>query len=100
MKRTFWAKQKLINALDAKAVKLSEQMETADGDELVKLVDKLDQISKLKESLKKPKISKEVWVEVLKIVGVAAALGAVMYFDAKGHVMPKNLEKWIPGPRL
>ena len=99
-KKTFWAKQKVINALDKKAVELSQELATADDNKIEEIVSKLDKIERLKAELKKPKISKEVWVEILKIVGVAAALGAVMIFDAKGHVLPKSLDRWIPGPRL
>lgn len=100
-KKTWWAKQKVCNALDRKAAELAAEMELADGDEFDRLESQLDKVVKLRETFRNnARIPKEIWVEVLKIVGVAAALGAVMIFDAKGHVLPKSLDRWIPGPRL
>ena len=102
MEKVFWAKQKVINKLDKKAVELSAKLKTADDEEMDKILDKLDTIERLKETMNKPGVmkSKEFWVEVLKILGVVAALGAVIWYDSQDHVLPKSLEKWIPGPRL
>lgn len=100
-KKTWWARIKVCNALDRKAAELAAEMELADGEELDRLEAQLDKIVKLRETFRSnAKIPKEIWVEVLKIVGVAAVLGAVMVFETRGHVLPKNLDKWIPGPRL
>ena len=101
MQKKFMVKQKIVNRLDAKALEISAMLATSDDlDEIMDLTDKLDRIERLRAELKKPKISKEAWVEILKIIGVAAALGAVMVFETKGHILPKNLDKWIPGPKL
>ena len=102
MNHEFWAKQKVNSMLDKQAVKLSRKLEEAGDDDFCATMDKLERVEKLKEMINKPGVmkSKEFWVEVIKVVGVAAALGAVVWYDAKGHVLPKSLEKWIPGPRL
>lgn len=100
MEHVFWAKQKVINALDKRSVKLTRKLEQCSDEEAFKIEGELEELGKLKKLLKEPKVPKEVWVEALKFVGALAALGAVILYDAKGHILPKNLDRWIPGPKL
>lgn len=99
-KRTWMPKRKVINMLDKRAVELAADMDYADGEELDKLTNQITKIEDLKEQMKKPKVPKEVWVEALKVVGAAAMLAAVVYYDSKGHVLPKSLDAKIPWLRL
>ena len=100
-KKTWWAKKKALAAIDKKIVQVSEQLKEATVlTDIQRYQHHLEQLMDLKEKIKKPKIPKEVWVEVLKMCGMALALGAVIKYDRDGHVLPNRLEKWIPGPRL
>lgn len=100
-KKTWWPKRKAMAAIDKKIVEISEKLKTAEvPTDIQRYQHQLEQLLDLKEKIKKPKIPKEVWVEVLKIGGMALALGAVIKYDKDGHVLPNRLEKWVPGPRL
>lgn len=100
-KKTWWPKKKALAAIDKKIVQVSEQLKEATAlTDIQRYQHHLEQLMDLKEKIKKPKIPKEVLVEVLKMCGMALALGAVIKYDRDGHVLPNRLEKWIPGPRL
>ena len=103
MEKEFWAKRKVLNVLDRVEVKLSRKLDKAETcNEIASLTAQIEDIQELRDKVNKPGVlkSKEFWVEVLKIVGVGVALGVVIWYDCSGHVLPKSLEKWIPGPRL
>lgn len=94
------AKRRLSKAVDAKAAELAEDLQYYDGEELEKKQTQLEQLVKIQGMLKQPKISKEVLVELLKLLGVLGALGIAIYYDSTGHILPKSVDKWIPGPKL
>lgn len=100
-KKTWWPKRKALAALDKKIVEVSEKLKMASvPTDIQRYEHQLDQLLDLREKIKKPKIPKEVWIEFLKVAGMALALGAVIKYDRDGHVLPNRLEKWIPGPKL
>lgn len=100
-KKTWWAKKKALAAIDKKIVELSDKMKQTDSlTDISRYQHHIDILLDLREKLKKPKIPKEVWIEVLKVAGMALALGAVIKYDKDGHVLPNRLEKWVPGPKL
>lgn len=100
-KKTWWPKRKAMAAIDKKIAELSKKLSEAEClTDISRYQSHLDKLLELKEKLKKPKIPKEVWIEVLKVAGMALALGAVIKYDRDGHVLPNRLEKWIPGPKL
>lgn len=100
-KKTWWPKRKAIGAIDKKIEDVSNRLKQATAlTDIQRYQHQLEQLLELREKIKKPHIPKEVWVEVLKIGGMALCLGAVIKYDKDGHVLPNRLEKWIPGPRL
>lgn len=100
-KKTWWPKRKALSAIDKKIAEVSNKLSEATAlTDIQRYQHQLDQLLGLREKLKKPKISKEVWIEVLKVAGMALALGAVIKYDRDGHVLPTRLEKWVPGPKL
>lgn len=100
-KKVWWPKRKAMAAIDKKIAELSEKLKTADSlTDIQRYQHHLEQLLDLRKKLEKPKIPKEVWIEVLKVAGMALALGAVIKYDRDGHVLPNRLEKWVPGPRL
>lgn len=100
-KKIWWPKRKALQAIDKKIAELSGKLKEAEAlTDIQRYQHHLEELLDLKEKLKKPKIPKEVWIEILKVGGMALALGAVIKYDRDGHVLPNRLEHWIPGPKL
>lgn len=100
-KKVCWPKRKAMQAIDKKIADVSKKLEEADClTDIQRYQHHLETLLDLREKLKKPKIPKEVWVEVLKVAGMALALGAVIKYDKDGHVLPDRLTKWVPGSKL
>lgn len=100
-KKVWWPKRKAMQAIDKKIADVSKKLEEADSlTDIQRYQHHLETLLDLREKLKKPKIPKEVWVEVLKVAGMALALGAVIKYDKDGHVLPDRLTKWVPGSKL
>lgn len=95
-----FAKRKLIGYLDKKSLELADMIDLSEGEEAVKLESELDHVLKMRAELSKPRVSKEVWVEVLKILGIATALGLVMWYDSSERTLPNNITRWISPPKL
>ena len=96
-KKTWWAKRKALAAIDKKIVDLSGKLkEATEYTDIMKIQHHIDTLVDLREKIKKPKVPKEVWVELLKVGGVALALGAVIKYDKDGNVLPQRLTNWIP----
>ena len=93
-------KQKVTKYLEKKALELSDMIDLSEGDEAARLEDELQHVLAIRESLNKPRVPKEVWVEALKIAGLAVAIGMVMWYDSNEHCLPKSLERWLSTPHL
>jgi len=93
-------KRKTVRAIDKKIAELSDDLIFYDGDELERKIKEIRKLQKISADFKQPKISKEVWVELIKGTVMLTSLGAIIVYDSKGRVLPKTLERWLPQPRL
>ena len=95
-----FVKRKAVKALDKRIETLTNDIHYCKEDELDKKVNELNTLMEAREICKKPKLTKEEKVEILKIVGTLTLLGVAIVYDARGHVLSRNLDNWIPKPKL
>lgn len=95
-------RRKVMKLLEKRMDEISEMLDLCEhgSEDAKKLQDELDRLIKTRDSLKTGKVPKEIWIEVLKILGVGVALGAVIWYDSNDHTLPSSLTRWIPGPKL
>ncbi len=95
-------KRKVVRLLDKRMSEMAEMLDLCEygSPDAIKIHNEMDQIADLRKALVEGKAPKEVWVEVVKILGLAAILGLVIAYDSNDHTLPSSLTKWIPGPRL
>lgn len=94
-----WMKHKIIKKLDEAAEKLSEDIAQLDDEyDQEEISTKLAQLEKLEDvrwMVSQPRISKEVWVEIIKVLGALSLMGIAVYYDSTGHILPKGVRDWI-----
>ena len=96
-------KRKVAKLLDKRLVEMTELLDLCEygSEDAMKIHNEMDKVTKMRDALYEGNtIPKEVLVELVKILGLAAVIGAVMWYDSHDHTLPSSLTKWIPGPRL
>lgn len=96
------SKMKVAKLLDKRLVEMAEMLDLCEygSEDAMKIHNEMDKVTKMRDALYEGKVPKEVFVELVKIFGLAAVLGAVMWYDSHDHTLPLSLTKWIPGPKL
>lgn len=95
-----FVKRKAVKALDKRIETLTNDIHYCKESELDGKVKELSILMDARELCKKPKLTKDEKVEILKILGALTLLGVAIVYDAKGHILPRSLDNWIPKPKL